>query len=142
MERTAVVVPSVLAAVAVLGIELLYVSLIAAQGGPERGSSVPFFLSGYLILMAVLIVVALIPSQPLEVLRVPLRAAAAGGLLVLGMIVAFQGGFLIVGAGLLVGFALTRTKSRPAQWWMGAAASLASVAVLLAGFQLTEGLFF
>jgi hypothetical protein len=142
MERMSVVVPSILAVVVVLGIEVLYVSLIAAQGGAEPGSYVPHFIAGYLVLMAVLIVVALIPSPRVAGLRVPFRAAAAGGLLVFGMLLAMAFGLPIVLAGLLVGFALSRTKSRPAQWWMGAAASLTSVAVLLAGFQLTEGLFF
>jgi hypothetical protein len=141
MERMSVVVPSIVAVVVVLAIEILYVSLIAAQGG-SKPALVPYFVSGYLILMAVLVALALIPSPLTEGLRVPLRAAAAGGLLVMGMLWAFSVGIVIVGAGLLVGFALSRTKSRPAQWWIGAAASLASVAVLLAGFQLTEGLFF
>jgi hypothetical protein len=142
MERTSVVLPSVLAAAGVLAIELLYVTLVAAQGGAEPGSYVPHFVSGYLVLMAVLIVIALIPNPRLDSLRVPLRAAASGGLLVLGILAAASFGLPVVVAGLLAGFALTRTKSRPAQWWAGAAASLVSVAVLLAGFQLTEGLFF
>ena len=142
MERFAIVAPSIGAAVVVLLTEAAYVTLIATQGGAEPGSYVPWFVSGYLIVMAVLIVVALVPSPQLDGWRVPLRAAAAGGLLVMGMIAAFSIGVPLVAAGLLVGFALTRTKSRPAQWWVGAAASLASVAVLLTGFQLTEGLFF
>jgi hypothetical protein len=73
---------------------------------------------------------------------VPLRAAAGAGLLVLGILAAFSIGMLIVAAGLLAGFALARTNSRPSEWWTGVAASLVSVAVLLAGFQVTEGLFF
>ena len=141
MERTSVVLPSILSAVLVLVIEVVYVTLIAAQGGAQR-STVPYFVSAYLILMAVLVAIALIPGPRLDVWRVPLRAAAAGGLLVMGMFAAFSIGSVIVVAGLFVGFALTRTKSRPAQWWTGVAASLASVGVLLAGFQLTEGLFF
>ncbi len=141
MERTSVVLPSILAVVAVIAIDVLYVTLIAGQGGPQ-GSRVPYFVSGYLALMAALIILAVAPLSEIERFRVPLRAAAAGGLLVLGMIAAFSIGVLIVGAGLLVGFALTRTKVRPAQWWTGVVATLASVAVLLVGFQLTERLFF
>jgi hypothetical protein len=142
VERTSVVLPSILAAVAVIAIDVLYVSVIAAQGGAEPGSKVPYFVSGYLAVMAALVALALAPQRELEGWRVPLRAAASGGLLVLGMIAALSIGVLLVGAGLLVGFALARTESRPAQWWTGVVASLASVAVLIAGFQLTEGLFF
>ena len=141
MERASVVLPSIVAAIAVVAIDVLYVSLIAYQGGAQ-GSSVPYFVSGYLGLMAGLVLLAMAPIQGVEAFRVPLRAAAAGGLLVLGMIAAMSIGVLVVGAGLLVGFALTRTKVQPGQWWTGVAATLASVAVLLAGFQVTEGLFF
>ena len=142
MERKAVVIPSIAAGLIVAAIDVLYVSAIAAQGGPEPGSKVPFFLSAYLALLAGLITLAIAPVAGIDRFRVPLRAAAAGGLLVLGMIAAAWGGLLLVGAGLLVGFALARTSSRPAQWWIGVVASLASVAILLAGFQLTEGLGF
>lgn len=141
MERTSVVLPSILAVVAVVAIDVLYVTLIAGQGGPQ-GSRVPLFVSGYLAIMAALVMLAVAPLPEIERFRVPLRAAAAGGLLVLGMIAAFSIGVLIVGAGLLVGFALARTKSRPAQWWTGVVATLISICVLLAGFQFTEGLFF
>jgi hypothetical protein len=142
VERRSVVVSSIVAAVIVLATDLLYVALIAGQGGSRSGSRVPFFVSGYLALMAAMIVLATAPMSELNRFRVPLRAAAAGGLLVLGFIVGYPGAVLLVSAGLLVGFALTRTNVRPAQWWIGVVAVLLSLAVLIAGFQLTEGLFF
>jgi hypothetical protein len=139
MERTSVLLTSILAATAVLAVDVLYVAVIVAQG-PGPNPYVPFFVSGYLALMAVLIVVALIPRPGLARLRVPLRAAAAAGLLVLGMIAAFTIGLPIVIAGLLVVFGLVKTRPAGSRW-PGAAASVVSVGVLVAGFQLTEGLF-
>ncbi len=83
MERTSIVVTSILAAAAVLAIDVAYVALIVLQG-PGPNPYVPFFVSGYLALMAALIVAALIPRpDDLARLRLPLRAAAASGLLVL-----------------------------------------------------------
>ena len=43
---------------------------------------------------------------------------------------------------LLVRVALVRTRSRPTAWWTGVAAGGLAGAVLVAGFQLTDGLLF
>ncbi len=51
-------------------------------------------------------------------------------------------GVLIMAAALLVRVALVRTRSRPTAWWTGVAAGGLAVAVLVADFQLTEGLLF
>jgi hypothetical protein len=140
MERTSVLLTSILAAAAVLAIDVVYVALIVFQG-PGPNPYVPFFVSAYLALMAALIVVALIPRPEIMRWRVPLRAAAAGGLLVLGMLAVFTIGMPIVIAGLLVVFSLLKTRPAGARWPGAVSASIA-IAVLLAGFQLTEGLLF
>ncbi len=138
MERTSIVVTSILAAAAVLAIDVAYVALIVLQG-PGPNPYVPFFVSGYLALMAALITAALIPRPDLARLRLPLRAAAAAGLLVLGMLAGFSIGLPIVIAGLLVGFGLVKTRAA-GSLWPGAVSASVAIALLLVGFQLTEGL--
>jgi hypothetical protein len=140
VERVSVVVPSIVAAAAVLAIDVAYVALIILQG-PGPNPYVPFFVSGYLALMAALIVVALIPRPEIAPLRLPLRAAAAGGLLVLGMLAALTIGLPIVIAGLLMVFGLVKTRPAGSRW-PGAVSASVAIAVLLVGFQLTEGLLF
>ena len=141
MERTSIVVTSILAAAAVLAIDVVYVALIVLQG-PGPNPYVPFFVSGYLALMAALIVAALIPRpDDLARLRLPLRAAAASGLLVLGILAGFSIGLPIVIAGLLLVFGLVKTRPAGSPW-PGAMSASAAIALLLVGFQLTERLLF
>jgi len=89
--------------------------------------------------MALVIAAAVIPRPEIIPWRPPWRAAAAAGLLVLGLLAAFSIGLPIVIAGILMLVALTRTRTAGRRW-PGALGSAVAVAVLLAGFQLTEGL--
>ena len=141
MERLWVRVVLFVAAAIVALTDLLYIVLINAQGESPQ-PYIARFVGGYLAVVVAMVAVSTLSRPEIVRIRVALRAASAGVLLVLGFLAAFSIGVLIVGAGLLVGFALTRTKSRPAQWWTGVVATLVSVGVLLAGFQFTEGLFF
>src|SRR6185437_8273172 len=112
MERLSIRLPSLAAFAAVLAVEVLYVVLIRSQGGPLE-SYIPFFVTGYLALMAGLIAIALVPRPEVAAMRVPLRAAAAAGLLVLGFLAAFSIGTAILIAALLVIVALVQTRRPP-----------------------------
>ncbi|TMD11502.1 MAG: hypothetical protein E6I96_15095 [Chloroflexi bacterium] len=142
MERRSVLISSSVAFVIVLVADVVYVGLINAQG-PSAQPYIPRFVAGYLAVMAALIAVAMLPRQEIETIRVPLRAAAAAGLLVMGFLAAFTIGLPLVSAGILVTVALNRTvrtaRSRPARLGGLLAAALA-VALLLAGFELTQRL--
>jgi len=124
MERTSIVVTSILAAAAVLAIDVAYVALIVLQG-PGPNPYVPFFPR----------------PDDLARLRLPLRAAAASGLLVLGILAGFSIGLPIVIAGLLLVFGLVKTRPAGSPW-PGAMSASAAIALLLVGFQLTERLLF
>src|SRR5207245_5296625 len=88
MERRSVLISSSVAFVIVLVADVVYVGLINAQG-PSAQPYIPRFVAGYLAVMAALIAVAMLPRQEIETIRVPLRAAAAAGLLVMGFLAAF-----------------------------------------------------
>jgi hypothetical protein len=142
MERLGVRVPSVVAFAAVLAVDVLYVVLIRSQGGPPEGY-LPFFVAGYLALMAALIAIALVPRPEVAAIRVPLRAASAAGLLVLGFLAAFSIGTPILIAGFLVVVALAQTqglRGSKVAVWSGVVAAMLAVAVLIAGFEITNRL--
>lgn len=142
MERGLIRVTSLVAFAIVLATDALYVALINALGPGNPMVYVPRFVAGYLAVMAALIGVALLPAREMAVIRFPLRAAAAGGLLVMGLLAAFSIGVPLVVAGLLTGVALSRTarEADSAPRWFGAVAAVLAVAVLIAGFEVTERL--
>jgi hypothetical protein len=109
MERVWILITSLAAFTIVLITELVYVSLINAQDGPDDTPFVPRFVAGYLAVMAALIVVALVPRPEIVRVRFALRAAAAGGLLGLGILGAWSIGLPLVVAGILIVVVLGRT---------------------------------
>jgi hypothetical protein len=142
MERLSIRLPSLAAFAAVLAVEVLYVVLIRSQGGPLE-SYIPFFVTGYLALLAGLIAIALVPRPEVAVFRVPLRAAAAAGLLVLGFLAAFSIGTPLLIAGLLVIAALVQTQPSPwsrVAFGSGIVAGVVAVALLIAGFEIANRL--
>jgi hypothetical protein len=143
MERVSILVTSAMAFAAVLAIDFAYVTLIRIenQEAPNPTPYVPFFVAGYLAAIALLIAVAMVPRPEVVPFRVALRAGAAAGLLVLGLLAAFSIGLPIVIAGLLVLVALIQTRT-PGGRWPGVVGGSMAIAVLLIGFQLTEGLLF
>ena len=130
---------SVIAFVLVLLTDLLYIVLINSQGQSVQ-PYIPRFVGSYLAVIAAIIGLALLPRDEMVQIRVPLRAAAAAGLLVLGFLTGFSIGLPLVLAGLLTTFALTRTsreaRSRPARL-SGLVAAAVSVAILLAGLEVS-----
>ena len=122
--------------------DVFYASIIGSQPSTDPFAYTPPFIEGYLLLLAILLAVSLVRRVGRTV-RTGLRAAAAGGLLVLGVIAAFSIGLPLVLAGCLAA-AGTVTTLRPPHVTGAAVAGMAggfiAVAVLIAGFEVTERL--
>jgi hypothetical protein len=133
--RWLVVVPIV---IAVLD-DIAYVALIASQ--PEHAPdifTVPF-VATFIALMAALLALSLAGSPLVVTLRPALRAGAAAGLVVLGVLGAFSIGLPLLFAGFLATGAAIRTLAGgglPAVTAEIAAAVLA-IALLVVGFEVT-----
>jgi hypothetical protein len=120
--------------------DVVYLLLIRGQAELAPDAYTVPFVAGYLLVMAALLGISL-TGRPNPSWRMPLRAGAAGGLLVLGILGAFSIGLPLILAGILAtGSAVRTLKGRV--WTptglVGAAAALASVAVLVTGFEVTE----
>ena len=133
-------VTSLAAFAIVLATDALYVAVINAQGPTDPMVYVPRFVASYLAVTAALIVIALLPRHEIAAIRVPMRAAAAAGLLVAGLIGAFSIGLPLVVAGILTTVALTRTTRLPGSRGgrlFGLVAAALAVGVLLGGLEVT-----
>jgi hypothetical protein len=125
----------------VLLTDALYVSLVLGQ--PDRPPDIftALFVGGYLLLMAGLLGVSLLRRPRIVASRTALRAGAAGGLLVLGILAAFSIGPPFVVAGALATGAAVRAVSR-SRWKsstvFGVTAAALAVALLVAGLEVTE----
>jgi hypothetical protein len=132
------------ALVVVLATDAVYLSAIRGQNSGQSGLipdvyTLPF-VAGYLVVMAALLVTSLMPLRT-PAWRMPLRAAAAGGLLVLGVLAIFSSGLPLVIAGALATGATVRTMRGPfvsASSLSAVAAAVVAVVVLVAGFEVTE----
>ena len=92
--------------------------------------------------MAVLLTVSLMPRWTVTT-RMALRAAAAGGLLVLGVVAMFSIGLPLVIAGALATAATVRTASRQRVMLSSVSAvgaAMIAVAILVTGFEVTDRL--
>src|SRR5256884_7501532 len=143
MERLLIRVTSLVAFAIVLATDILYVGLIGSQG-QDFQPYVPRFVASYLALMAALIVIALLPRPEIVAIRLPMRAAAAGGLVASCLLAAFSIGLPLVVAGVLTTVALTRTSRRPGsalRRLAGLGAALLALRLLGAGLEI-KGLLF
>lgn len=120
--------------------DAVYLLLIRSQAEVAPDVFTVPFVAGYLLVMAALLGTSL-ARLPNPSWRMPLRAGAAGGLLLLGIIAAFSIGLPLVLAGILATGSAVRTLKGPV-WTptalLGVAAALAAVAVLVTGFEVTE----
>ncbi len=135
-------VTSLIAFGLVVAVDALYIVVINAQGASAQ-PFIPRFVGGFMAVMAALIVIALLPRPEIVSIRAQIRAAAAAGLLMLGIFSAFSIGLPLVVAGLLTGFALSRTERRPRKGvarLSGLVAATLTVGVLIAGLDVTERL--
>jgi hypothetical protein len=141
-EGRALRVMVMIAFVIVLVTDVGYVLLIRTQQPyPPDAFTVPF-VAAFLALMAAMLGVSLLDSGPIVRLRPALRAGAAAGLLVLGVLALFSIGLPLVVAGALATGAALRSlvgRRRTAVVAEFIAAVLVLV-VLVSGFEVTERL--
>jgi hypothetical protein len=128
--------------VLVLGDVVAYLLIIRGQGGtaPDLTSTVAF-LAGYMVLMAVLLWLSLLDHPLLKSLRPALRACAAAGLLVLGVLSIVLVPLIV--AGVLATIAAIRALAGPQprrRVLSEIAAAVIGVMVLVGGFEATQRL--
>jgi len=144
MERRVVRITLTVALVIVAAVGVLYITFVNSQPVSQQ-PYIPRFVGSYIALMAALIGVSLLSRPEVAAIRVPLRAAAAGGLFVLGFVSAsaIAIGPPLVLAAFFVLLALSRTERTPrtrAAQLSGLVAAAVAVAVLLTGLVVTEHL--
>ena len=122
--------------------DLGYLAIIRSQqSNPSDGFRV-LFVAAYLALMAVMLGISL-SARPLSIRLGPvLRAGAAAGLLVMGILAVFSIGIPIVVAGALATGASVRSLAslRPPTVIAQIAAAVLAIAILVGGFEVTERL--
>jgi hypothetical protein len=119
--------------------DALYLAIVFNQGLQPPESFTNPFVAVYLALMAALLAASLMNRWTAAV-RAALRAAAAAGLLVIGVLALMSIGLLLVIGGAMAAAATVRTLRRPvlkASNLLGAASVVIAVAVLIAGFEVT-----
>jgi hypothetical protein len=125
----------------VLADVIAYLLLIRFQGDfPPDAFTVPF-VAGYMLLMAIVLWLSLFDGPRLVVLRPALRACAAAGLLVLGVLGLFSIGLPLGVAGVLAMVAAIGALAGPhlrRAALSEIAAALIAVIVLAGGFELTQ----
>ena len=129
------------ALIVVLATDVAYLLVIRAQNVEDApAASIVPFIAAYLVVIAALLAASLMRWFSPAV-RLPLRAGAAGGLLVLGVLALFSIGLPLVVAGAMATGATVRTLRGPlvtssSLWSVGAA--VIAVVVLITGFEVTE----
>jgi hypothetical protein len=120
-----------------------YVLIVATQGAyPPDALTVPF-LAGYWLVLAAMLGLSVLDRPRLATLRPALRAAAAAGLLVTGVLGLFSIGLPIVIAGALATGAAVRTlagRDRRRVVLTEVLAAVIAVVVVVAGLELTARL--
>ena len=128
--------------VLVLGDAVAYLLIIRGQGdaAPDLTATVDF-VAGYMVLMAALLWLSLLDHVRLASLRPALRAGAAAGLLVLGVLSIVL--VPLVAAGVLAAIAAIRALSGPRRrqrLLSEVASAVIAVMVLVGGFEVTQRL--
>ena len=123
-----------------LATDAAYLWLKLGQGDGSLDVYTVWFVAAYLLAMATLLLASLTRLRR-PAWRMPLRAAAAGGLLVLGILALFSFGLPLIIAGAMATGATVRTLRGPFATpasLSAVAAAVVAVAVLVAGFEVTE----
>jgi hypothetical protein len=126
-----------MALILVVGTDVAYLLLIRGQGALAPDAYTVPFVAGYLVVVAALLFTSL--QRPAW--RMPLRAASAGGLLVLGVLALFSVGLPIVVAGGLSAAATVRTARGlqiTKESITAVVAAVVAAVVLIAGFEITQ----
>jgi hypothetical protein len=121
---------------------IAYQLLLRGQGGPPPDSAaVGPFVSGYLLLMAALVWLAVVDQPRLATFRPAMLASAAAGLLLLGVFAMFSIGLPIFVAGVLAAIAAIRAlvgRNSKNAILPEVAAAVIAVMVLVGGFEVTQ----
>jgi hypothetical protein len=129
-----------IAAAVAISTDAVCVALVRAQGdGPPDRFTLPF-IAAFLGLMTAMLMMSQMQRPAILRIRTALRAGAAAGLLVLGILLLFSIGLPIVIAGGLAAGSAVRTLGGPlwtADSLTGLAGAVIAVAVLIAGFEVT-----
>jgi hypothetical protein len=132
------------ALIVALASDAIYLSLTRGQASGQQGLVLDVFTlpfaAGYVFVLAAMLAASLMHRWKPAV-RTSLRAAASGGLLVLGVIAIFSIGLPLVIAGAMATGATVRTLRGPMftrSSVSAVAAAIAVVVVLVAGFEVTE----
>jgi hypothetical protein len=131
-----------LALVFAMATDAAYLLLKFGQSGLSLDVVTVAFVALYLAALAALVAASLVRRWSASV-RLPLRAAAAGGLLVLGVLAISSIGLPLIIAGAMATGATVRTLRGPfatPSSLSAVAAAVVAVAVLVAGFEVTERL--
>jgi hypothetical protein len=125
-----------IAAILTTAVAIAYVPLAA---GNAFARARIFFVAAFLVLMAALLLRSMAPRVPGSV-RMSFRAGAAGGLLVLGVLALMSVGLPLVIASLaaLLAAGLTAVEKPLKSALFSVGAALLAVAVLIAGFEVTQ----
>ena len=121
-----------------------YLALVHSFGTDPTGIARVVFVAAYMLVMTLLLLVSLAWRLP-ATSRMACRAAAAAGLLVLGVLAAFSIGVPIFIGGILAGAATVRTIGGPhfsVHAISSVVAAVLAVIVLVAGFEVTERMIF
>jgi hypothetical protein len=137
--RTLVLIAAVLVVLGDAG----YVLIVATQGAyPPDAFTVPF-LAAYWLVMAAMLGLSLLDRPRLALLRPALRAGAAAGLLITGVLGLFSIGLPMVIAGALATGAAVRTlagRNRMRAVSIEIVAAVIAVVVVVAGLEITARL--
>ena len=134
----------VLVAVPVAGLIAIvagYIAIIRSQGEPppDNVTTVPF-VAGYLLAMALLLAVSLIEHPAIVRLRPAMRGAAAGGLLVMGVLALMSIGLaIVIVAGMAAAATVLALTARPSlkATLSAVAAAIVSIVLLGVGFAIS-----
>ena len=128
------------ALILVLVTDAAYVLLIRGQGAIAPDAYTVPFVVAYLLLLAGLLLASLM-GLPRAAWRMPMRAGATGGLLILGVLAIFSIGLPLLIAGALATGATVRTLRGPQVTRASVsaiAAAVVAVVVLVTGFEITQ----
>jgi hypothetical protein len=127
--------------VLVLAAVIAYRVIIGFQSGPPDSPAIAPFVSGYMLLMALLLGLSLLGNPRVAVLRPAMLGASAAGLMLIGFFALMSIGLAILVAGILAAIAAVRTlaeRSSRKAVLSGVAGVVIAVTVLVGGFEATQ----
>jgi hypothetical protein len=125
----------------VIADDIVYLDLVGGQGGvPDTVATIPF-VSGYVLLMAVLLALSLLSRRWIVTVRPAMLAAVAASLLLLGVFGAFSIGVPLLIAAILTAIAAVRAlagRNATNGLLLEVAGAAIALIVLVGGFEVTQ----